>query len=584
MIKNNIKIKTVEIKNFRSIKHSKIEFKNLNIFVGLNDAGKSNYLKALNLFFNNETDYGKSFDFETDFSNYYEKYSKKAKIVEIIVTFEFPQQYNGGNCFSWKKTWNMYGFMQDSMYPENNKNGKLPPRAKISAALHYVKYRYIPAVKSQEVYKGLMKDLYYAITNSSVAAMKKSIKGFANEIINTTIEVSEKIKNNINIESQISVPHDPIDLFTSLIIDTKVDNTNFKIPLNFRGDGIQVIHIPYILEYVDDTENTSSEKGKPRKNVLWGFEEPENGLEITKAMELANKFMNFSNDIQIVLTTHSPVFFQKNYSNDSKVFYVNQSNKGTTIADDNKGNLDKGLGLLEFISPIVKEEIEKYNNNSIPSNKDCILVEGITDKDYLELAINLYSTKLKRLIDNKELMIYASKTDGGVDNVCNYAKVRAYIDKNHKTLILFDNDRAGKEGRRKLNNEDSIKSARIKILKLDPDDKIKQYFKSNIVFCYGIEHLLSDEFWKEINQKGCLVENRDNDHCIGSLCEDTTLSYSDAVKKVKRENLKIFYSVKDDKKKKVVKLLQNKEKDLQMKILSGLKKTITSIESYFCKE
>ena len=45
-------IREIRIKNFRSIVEATIPLDNFNIFVGLNDCGKSNVLKALNLFFN----------------------------------------------------------------------------------------------------------------------------------------------------------------------------------------------------------------------------------------------------------------------------------------------------------------------------------------------------------------------------------------------------------------------------------------------------------------------------------------------------------------------------------------------------
>ena len=45
-------IKKIYIKNFRSIVEETIECESMNIFVGKNDAGKSNVLKALDLFFN----------------------------------------------------------------------------------------------------------------------------------------------------------------------------------------------------------------------------------------------------------------------------------------------------------------------------------------------------------------------------------------------------------------------------------------------------------------------------------------------------------------------------------------------------
>lgn len=53
-----LRIKHIRIKNFRSIVDLSIDVGKMNIFVGLNDAGKSNVLKALNLFFNGETEPG----------------------------------------------------------------------------------------------------------------------------------------------------------------------------------------------------------------------------------------------------------------------------------------------------------------------------------------------------------------------------------------------------------------------------------------------------------------------------------------------------------------------------------------------
>ena len=63
-----ITINKVHIKNFRSIVDETIYLKDFTCFVGKNDSGKSNVLKALNLFFNNKTDYGTPFSFNEDYS------------------------------------------------------------------------------------------------------------------------------------------------------------------------------------------------------------------------------------------------------------------------------------------------------------------------------------------------------------------------------------------------------------------------------------------------------------------------------------------------------------------------------------
>ena len=49
-------VKSIHIKNFRSILDERIDLSDYNCFVGKNDSGKSNVLKALNLFFNGKSD------------------------------------------------------------------------------------------------------------------------------------------------------------------------------------------------------------------------------------------------------------------------------------------------------------------------------------------------------------------------------------------------------------------------------------------------------------------------------------------------------------------------------------------------
>lgn len=60
------KIRHIEIKNFRSIRSLSLDANDLTTLVGDNDSGKSNVLRALNLFFNGQTDPGQSLDFLVD--------------------------------------------------------------------------------------------------------------------------------------------------------------------------------------------------------------------------------------------------------------------------------------------------------------------------------------------------------------------------------------------------------------------------------------------------------------------------------------------------------------------------------------
>src|SRR5882672_10085054 len=98
-------IKKILIKNFRSVQNQTFELKALNVFVGNNDVGKSNFLKALNLFFNNETDTGIPFDFKNDFCSFAVTPRKKAPEVSIEVTFLAPPTFREARDIVWRKTW-----------------------------------------------------------------------------------------------------------------------------------------------------------------------------------------------------------------------------------------------------------------------------------------------------------------------------------------------------------------------------------------------------------------------------------------------------------------------------------------------
>lgn len=94
-------ITSIEVRYLRSIHRLRIrQLGDLTVFSGANDVGKSNVLKALNLFFNNEVDWLASLDFYQDFSlrrlNEVRRESIKGKqFIRIDVVFARPSNYKG---------------------------------------------------------------------------------------------------------------------------------------------------------------------------------------------------------------------------------------------------------------------------------------------------------------------------------------------------------------------------------------------------------------------------------------------------------------------------------------------------------
>ena len=84
---NNI-ISRIEIYGFRSLDSVEIITDSVNVFAGLNDVGKSNVLRALNLFFNERTDFNTFINFTADYSKLSLAKAQKSnnKLVDLIHT------------------------------------------------------------------------------------------------------------------------------------------------------------------------------------------------------------------------------------------------------------------------------------------------------------------------------------------------------------------------------------------------------------------------------------------------------------------------------------------------------------------
>lgn len=93
-------IEEIEVKNFRSFGNRKqetvkiLKLNDLNIFSGANDSGKSNILRALNLFFNSKTNLNDNFSFDSD---YCKKNKDEKDVKEELDEITKPTIYTEGN-------------------------------------------------------------------------------------------------------------------------------------------------------------------------------------------------------------------------------------------------------------------------------------------------------------------------------------------------------------------------------------------------------------------------------------------------------------------------------------------------------
>lgn len=341
-------IESIRIKYYRSIlnttrgNQTHLSTSDLNIIVGSNDAGKSNYLRALNLFFNNCSDPDVPFSFWNDFSNQRHGIRREENRIEIELIINPPtsQNFQNNGRVKWLKIWRegssnpeeKFEYVNGSKFTSNYKSSYFKWLKKI-------KYRYIPAIKSEKYFSNLMFDLYDVLQKDT----EEIEKNFNNQVGEQTSKISDQISSRIGIESVLQFKGSFRNLFNSL----EFGSNDGKLMLSKRGDGVKVRHIPIILQNIAEAELKENRNKEPIASTIWGFEEPENNLEFDSAKKLADSFIEytkkihfqnedyskFDEGIQIFLTTHSPIFYtltNQNLPNISS-FYVKKQDDESSI-------------------------------------------------------------------------------------------------------------------------------------------------------------------------------------------------------------------------------------------------------------
>lgn len=594
MADKRIKISSIRIENFRSIRNEQIQVKDFNIFVGLNDSGKSNILKALNLFFNGETDYGKQFVFQNDFTFLFPKKSHKPKEIIISIKFEIPDTYSEAGEYTWKKVWRADEIKETIV----NAVGDSPTaKSRIPGALHRIRYRYVPAVKSSDYYKALLGDLYTAVFSSLNNPLAESVESFSSTLKNYTEELSFNIQKQLDLASVLSFPDDLNDIFKSLVFETSSNLTSFHVPLTSRGDGIQARHIPIILHYIAHEDQKSRNRGSMKVCTIWGFEEPENGLELLNTFNLADEFEKYSYEIQMFVSTHSPAFYMKKESAVSQVFFVSKKVESdeTDVSSEKENHfIAESMGLMPLVAPFIEEQsqrlmvAEKIYKENVLTDVPTIFVEGETDINYLKIAVAEHSDYLHQLIDSQKIRIICKNGGAGTTSLVDWTFAWIYSGFKSKLFVLFDKDAAGIEAKNELEHSEIYKSKQnslaIRMQYIEPSDDIITLLEKHIKFEYEIEHLLSIDFWEEIKRKKYLEfrsEEELNRMFIGLVPRDKTLDsvIDDLVENTKIRDTILTFSPRELKNGKIVEFLKNHEDKYSATM--GFKRTIQKIEAHF---
>lgn len=395
-----MKIKSLTIHNFRSIKEGKFSLEDYVILVGANNAGKSNVLTALRIFYEDEIKFNEKSDFpkfqtedneswieieylltNEEFINLKEEYKNSNRVLKVR---KYLKSQNGNRVKPNQS--NIYCY-ENAILSENLFYGaKNISQAKLGTVV------YIPEVsKTDETLKltgpSPLRNVITFVMNKVV----KTSKSF--ESLNTAFEefnnkfseeASEdgfslsKLGGEINDslrewEVEFNLNINPVrtegiikNLVSHYVIDKNLDK---EIDVKCLGQGLQR-HLIYTLLKLSSqySESKTYEKKEfsPELTLIL-FEEPEAFLHPCQQEFLNTSLKEISSEKgqQIIISTHSPIFVSKNIEDIPALIKLKRGKGITHIfqvsEDTRKTIIEQNNELAQFLQ-------SKLNDPSISEN------------------------------------------------------------------------------------------------------------------------------------------------------------------------------------------------------------------------
>ncbi|MDH3269918.1 MAG: ATP-binding protein [Gemmatimonadota bacterium] len=475
-------IRRLEIAYFRSIYKETVDRPlGTTVLFGRNDAGKSNVLRALNLFFNGHTNPGQPFSFERDFCHARRAEADPTKnirkFVYVKVWFTTPASYRPslGREFWVRKQWSV---TRQGDPVVSHSIGDPSKYQYLTRFLNQVRFHYIPAIKDRRIFEQLLAQIYEVV--ASQEQFTASLADFAGALQERTEKLTQGLLSALDVKSVISPPDDLSDLFRSLDFETNTEQgDSYSLTLQ-RGDGIQVRHIPAILAFLSD-------RGAEDYHI-WGFEEPENSLELANAIDEAEQFCEHgrARNKQIFLTSHSPAFFALR-EDDAKRYFVSRSEERSgrltstlraISGDEAPGQLMGETPHLPVISSYLAEahgRIEDLREVSqglaaqlAERDRSILFVEGESDRRVITAAWDVLIGG-ERPFDIEDASgttkMESLGRDGQVINRLAPARtVMALVDNDHAGRQLYSDRRLGDGGKWVRHNSNRVYWCRLPFL------------------------------------------------------------------------------------------------------------------------
>lgn len=434
-----MKISSIEIRRFRSIGALDLLIDQSNNYIticGANNTGKTNVLRALNIFFR-PTEYVVSDDSPNH--KYHGSRGSKA-YPEITVTID-----DQASKYTIRREFGSNDLSSTTGTQWSEGKEKQMDEEECEKVLAQFTFFYIPSINISfpKLINNLIDDVYdLEYQKVRFRGLKQQLKKSFEDYTNGVLDILNQLAAEMNptfqdFNSNWSVGFEntaDVQKFKDLISEDIDFYLNDKSNRNIEGKGSGLQRLGYILLHSRIIQKLK------KKNIILCIDEPDVYLHQSLQRKLKTHLAQVAEKCQLILTTHSPVFIDAYKLNN--VFLLDleigqeikyeRSNKTFYRLDTQLVNLYDHDGLRKIkdylgISDDDYELLDPYN----------IIVEGECDKKYLSEISAYFGVPACKII-----------SANGVTNIVKYLDFynSFYKDRDFKPtiVVLIDNDSAGR--------------------------------------------------------------------------------------------------------------------------------------------
>lgn len=491
-----MKIKTLKIHNFRSIKEQCFDLTNYSLLVGANDSGKSNIIDAIRVFyddlkFNEEKDWPKittddeeswieiKFSLsEEEFGNLKDEYKQEDGGEKIFIVRKYLRhrdriQSGSSNIYGYEK-----GQLSDNFFYgwKNVAKGKLGDILYIPAVSQVTDYTKLSGpsylrnildfickkiISSSASFDNLNKTFDEFTKKFKQEKTKEglSLEGFEKDI-NEDI-ADRKVKMNFGIR-----PLDVADITKNLIEPYIKDEVlgDHKLPIESFGEGLQRRLVYTLIKLSTKYKEKKSAKDKKEffsNFLLILFEEPEAFLHSSQQEILSQslKDLSYEESQQVLISTHSVHFVNRNIDRLPSILKLYKQNGETRVFQITDSELKNILIANKDLKDILGQKIEtkdldleaiRYSLWLDPDRccaffADFVLIcEGASEKVLIDYLIRNKEVELL----NKEVYILNAL---GKENIHRYMNLFKELGIKHSVLFDGDENKKNSEYHTKVN-------------------------------------------------------------------------------------------------------------------------------------